>query len=328
MLDSCSLLQADVSFDGTSPVGVFENQKAAHLLFMTRSCLRQDQSSCYGQTSEYYDVSLQRPMVVQHMELVYRGLRPICNVSDLLQASSYTCAVPQHQIGQGQPSKPQLAQRRLWETGQGPLQFLTTNHYVFFLQVTHSGLDAVINRYMEKVDAFARLPTDLAWPNHTLYTDSTAIATHDMYDGMKTLQALFVTYTIGRLEQVKVLHVILLVGLIVLAVAYLLFMFVPYVRKLHVDAKAIAGLLSHLPAETGVEGVVKSVFLASVHGVKATPGSQTNTTVAQLPVDGTHTGSHAIGIGPAGYWEYPNNFQPSVVDEEGAVGRHARLQLY
>lgn len=48
-----------MDFDGTSPVGVFEIQKAAVLLFMTRDCLRQDQSTCYGQTSQYYDVGLQ-----------------------------------------------------------------------------------------------------------------------------------------------------------------------------------------------------------------------------------------------------------------------------
>lgn len=192
------------------------------------------------------------------------------------------------------------------------------------LQVTHSGLDAVVNRYMESVDAFAKLPSTLAWPNHTLYIDSTAIATHDMYDGMKALQALFVSYTIDRLEQVKVLHVILLVSLIVLAAAYLLLMFLPYLRKLLADAKVIAGLLSLLPAETGVEGVVKSVFLASANGGKTSPASQDGTGAPLPTASGNCKDSHAIGIG---YWEAHSTLQPAMPDEDAAFGRHSKLRL-
>jgi hypothetical protein len=33
--------------------------------------------------------------------------------------------------------------------------------------VTHSGLDAMVVRYIEEMDIFAKLPDDLAYVNHT-----------------------------------------------------------------------------------------------------------------------------------------------------------------
>lgn len=33
--------------------------------------------------------------------------------------------------------------------------------------VTHSGLDAMVVRYMDEMDTFNNLPDSLAYPNHT-----------------------------------------------------------------------------------------------------------------------------------------------------------------
>ena len=80
-----------------------------------------------------------------------------------------------------------------------------------------------------------------------------------MYDGLNTASDMFVQHTINRFEQVKMLHIILLVATLVLMLAFLVLLFRPYYRKLHAESKTIAGLLSQLPNEVDVEGHVRTV---------------------------------------------------------------------
>lgn len=67
-----------------------------------------------------------------------------------------------------------------------------------------------------------------------------------MYDGLETATTMFVTYTISRFEEVKQLHVILLVSFCGLLVCYGVLLFRPYVARLLSESKAIAGTTSWL----------------------------------------------------------------------------------
>lgn len=72
---------------------------------------------------------------------------------------------------------------------------------------------------------------------------------------------MFVDYTISKFQEVTQLHIILLVFTIVLFWWSVVFLFLPYIRRVRSDSKKIAGMLSNLPAEVDVEGQVKAVVL-------------------------------------------------------------------
>jgi hypothetical protein len=63
---------------------------------------------------------------------------------------------------------------------------------------------------------------------------------------------------------VKQLHIILLVISLACMALFVMALYRPYARRLHRDSKAVAGLLSQLPAEVDVEGHVKTVVLGIV----------------------------------------------------------------
>eukprot|EP00877_Chromochloris_zofingiensis_P013211 jgi/Chrzof1/8143/UNPLg00190.t1 len=130
-----------------------------------------------------------------------------------------------------------------------------------YYEITHTGLDAMVTRFIEEMTLFSKLPDDLAYTNATSYDYIINVGGHDMYDGLETATTMFVTYTISRFEEVKQLHVILLVSFCGLLVCYGVLLFRPYVARLLSESKAIAGMLSQLPAEVDVEGHVKHVLL-------------------------------------------------------------------
>lgn len=87
------------------------------------------------------------------------------------------------------------------------------------------------------------------------------VAAYDMYDGLTDAANMFVDYTIARFEEVKQLHIILLVVSLVCIIGFVVKVFRPYVRKLHTESKALAGMMSLLPAEVDIESHVKTVVL-------------------------------------------------------------------
>jgi hypothetical protein len=64
-----------------------------------------------------------------------------------------------------------------------------------------------------------------------------------------------------RLNIARSLHIGLLCICLACIAFFLLALYRPYIRSLHRDSKAVAGLLSQLPSEVDVEGHVKSVVL-------------------------------------------------------------------
>ncbi|WIA14495.1 hypothetical protein OEZ85_003017 [Tetradesmus obliquus] len=80
-----------------------------------------------------------------------------------------------------------------------------------YYSVTHSGIDAMMNAYIDKMEIFANLPDDLAFGNHTTYTWVVKVVANDLYDALQDAGQLFVHWTISRFESIKQLHIILLV---------------------------------------------------------------------------------------------------------------------
>lgn len=66
-----------------------------------------------------------------------------------------------------------------------------------------------------------------------------------------------------RLDGVKQLHIILLAVTLVLGVLFLALLYRPYIKALKRDSRAVVNLLSQLPAEVDVEGIVKTAILGA-----------------------------------------------------------------
>jgi hypothetical protein len=116
-----------------------------------------------------------------------------------------------------------------------------------------------------------------------------------MYDGLSTASGMFVDYTIARFEEVKQLHIILLVVTLVLVVAFVAKMWAPYVRKLHVESRALAGMMSLLPAEVDIESHVKSLVL----GLNKDRGASNSMRSASMAGGAMMTNSAAMRWGAA-----------------------------
>eukprot|EP00775_Hariotina_reticulata_P003515 gene3515-3785_t len=131
--------------------------------------------------------------------------------------------------------------------------------------ITHSGLDAMMMRYLEEMTTFSNLPDNLAYPNATSYEFLAAVASYDLYDGMNEATTLFVDYTISKFEAVKQLQIIILVITLIAGLLFVFKLFHPYVRSLRIQSKSIAGIMSLLPPEFDIENVVKTQVLGVRH---------------------------------------------------------------
>lgn len=120
-----------------------------------------------------------------------------------------------------------------------------------------------------------------------------------------------------RLEQVKWLHIILLVLTLVCIFLYILFVYRPFIKQLRMECKTVAGMLSQLPVETDIEGYARSVFYgtrASVAGSSSVIGASGGSVT--MPSGGVFLGGRRgsnsgaqgsnTGYGDAAADGYPN----------------------
>ena len=56
------------------------------------------------------------------------------------------------------------------------------------------------------------------------------VGAQDLYEGLQQSAQLYVDFTIAKYDQIKMLHIILLVITIVIVFGYILFMLLPYLR--------------------------------------------------------------------------------------------------
>ena len=87
---------------------------------------------------------------------------------------------------------------------------------------------------------------------------------YDGADGLDKASNLFVEHAIQQLQVVKSLHTVLLVVTLCILLLFVIFLFRPFVAAHEAETKAIAGMLSHLPAEVNVESQIRTVVLGIV----------------------------------------------------------------
>lgn len=123
------------------------------------------------------------------------------------------------------------------------------------------------------------------------YNYITYVAAYDMYDGLRTASTLFVASTISRFEEVKQMHIILLACTIVFGLLFVWKLFTPYVSKLIIEARHMAGVMSQLPVEVDIEGHIKAYIL----GIKRDPNNNMSMRAGQPGADP----AAAAGVLPA-----------------------------
>lgn len=170
-------------------------------------------------------------------------------------------------------------------------------------QMTHHGLDVMVRRIISDMRI---LIIDAAGSgavyNGTRWAAMFAVGTRDLYEGLQTNSQLFVQYSISRMDSIRMLHTILLVATVLLLAAYALLLLRPYKSVVAAEARRLAGLLSHVPAELDVQGHVKHVLRSQVracaggmHELDASnvgPRRQDYMYVCVLVIRCAHTYSH------------------------------------
>ena len=127
--------------------------------------------------------------------------------------------------------------------------------------VTHNGLDALVEGFIAAFQAFVALPAAAATADHPAYLWVFKVGGHDLVDGFYRAVDMFEAYTIAQFEAVTQLHQAMLAVTAVLLAAYMLLLHRPYAALLKDESKAIAGMLSQLPAEASAEDAVRTQAL-------------------------------------------------------------------
>jgi hypothetical protein len=92
------------------------------------------------------------------------------------------------------------------------------------------------------------------------------VAANDLYDGLAQVSDVFVGTTIKALEELHMLHTYLLIASIVVFVAVVVGMLVPFRKKLLHESKKLAGLLSQLPQVSFCTEVQVNLTAAIIRG--------------------------------------------------------------
>lgn len=107
------------------------------------------------------------------------------------------------------------------------------------------------------------------------------------------------------------LHIILLAASLVCMLMFVVLLYRPYIKLLHRDGKAVAGMLSQLPAEVDVEGHVKAVILGS--------NKAPATAVGQATVGISGSDGYGMNMGMAG--SMPGQAGGALIPS-GGIGMH------
>ncbi|EFJ45816.1 hypothetical protein VOLCADRAFT_93924 [Volvox carteri f. nagariensis] len=137
-----------------------------------------------------------------------------------------------------------------------------------YYQLTHHGLDSMMRRVVSELELLVADDDADAVYNGTRYM----VGTKDLYEGLQSSAQLFVDFMIGRYQNVKLLHTLLLVATIVLFVTYALLVLRPYLAGVAQEAHRLAGLLSHVPADMDVATYARNVMRAAARAMQANGG--------------------------------------------------------
>lgn len=87
------------------------------------------------------------------------------------------------------------------------------------------------------------------------------VGLRDLHAGLKGLDVVLVGHNLGLFEEVRMALVLLLVAGVLGGIALLLLAVRPFIKNLHHESQMVAELLSQLPHELDVTGLVKVAVL-------------------------------------------------------------------
>ncbi|PNW76743.1 hypothetical protein CHLRE_11g469500v5 [Chlamydomonas reinhardtii] len=125
-------------------------------------------------------------------------------------------------------------------------------------EVTHHGLDAMVRRMITEMELLLSDSDEDVRYNGTRWTYMYNVGTFDLYEGLQQSAELFVSFSINRYNRVTQIHTWLLVGTVVLFVAFVVLVLWPHLAKLKADAARQSALLSHVPPEVDTAAHVRA----------------------------------------------------------------------
>ncbi|GFR48517.1 hypothetical protein Agub_g10412 [Astrephomene gubernaculifera] len=154
-------------------------------------------------------------------------------------------------------------------------------------EVSMNALDPMIRRLIEEAlllgnDAYS----DINF-NSTRFDYIWRVAYHQLIKGSWTANTIYTTAANANFGKVRMAHVILFVLSLLMAVLFLVAMFRPFIRRTAIEARQVAELLSQLPPEMDVEGLVASAMTSRRKGEEEDDTGNTQT----RSVDGRGKGS-------------------------------------
>lgn len=90
--------------------------------------------------------------------------------------------------------------------------------------------------------------------------------------------------TLCRYNEVKVLHLLMLITMVVLEVVYVLLVLRPYLALHRTEAVKVAGIMSHVPQEIDVAGHTRRVISRVGRKQKKAPKAAQESVVLDAPV--------------------------------------------
>ncbi|GLI64845.1 hypothetical protein VaNZ11_008226 [Volvox africanus] len=133
-------------------------------------------------------------------------------------------------------------------------------------EVSMNALDPMIRRLIEEAlllgnDAYSELNF-----NSTRFDYIWRVAFHQLIQGVWSANNIYTSAANANFGKVRMAHIILFVLSLALAMVFLLFMFRPFIRRTAIEARQVAELLSQLPPEMDVEGLVASAMTSRRKG--------------------------------------------------------------
>ncbi|GLC41265.1 hypothetical protein PLESTM_001177800 [Pleodorina starrii] len=154
-----------------------------------------------------------------------------------------------------------------------------------FYQVTHTGLDSMMQQFMMSVTAMATnksmTPEGLEDEHFDFVYN---VGAKDLLDGTIAVEDTHYTTIIGLFHRIMVLHVVLFLVLWVVFAGFLILLLNPLLKRISKERRRIAELMSQLPLELDVEKLVARAL-----------GTATNAASPGLPGGGVMPGQTAIG---------------------------------
>ncbi|KAG2450719.1 hypothetical protein HYH02_004557 [Chlamydomonas schloesseri] len=127
-------------------------------------------------------------------------------------------------------------------------------------EVSMNALDPMVRRLIEEALLLGNdADADLNF-NSTRFDYIWRVAYHQLMMGVWDANGIYTTAANEKFGQVRMAHIILFVLSICLAILFLATMFRPFIRRTAIEARQVAELLSQLPPEMDVEGLVASAM--------------------------------------------------------------------